>query len=75
MKSTKIILKNCSLIDANNEKPSAPCTVVINNDIIESITHEKCSDENAKVIDLHNHFCLKHSEQLKEKFLCQLMKT
>lgn len=58
MKSTKIILKNCSLIDANNEKPSAPCTVVINNDIIESITHEKCSDENAKVIDLHSHFLL-----------------
>lgn len=58
MKSNKIILKNCSLIDANHEKPSESCSVVIENDLIKDITREECKDQNSLIIDLKNHYLL-----------------
>ncbi len=58
MKNQKIILKNCRIIDVNHEKPSDPCHVIIENDVIQAITHEKCDDDNAKIIDLNNQYLL-----------------
>lgn len=58
MTNEKIILKNCCIIDVNHKEPSKPCNVVIENDIITAITHEKCDDHNAQIIDLSNHTLL-----------------
>lgn len=53
-----IILKNASIIDVNHETPSKQCNIVIENDVIKAITHEKCDDQNAQIIDLANHYLL-----------------
>lgn len=56
--TSKIILKNCSIIDINHEKPSHECNIIIENSIIKNIINETPSDENAYLIDLTGQFLL-----------------
>ncbi|PHQ80334.1 MAG: peptidase M38 [Coxiella sp. (in: Bacteria)] len=58
MKNKQLILENCCLIDANNAEPSAPCSVIIKDDVIDAITNERCTDEHAQRIDCSQQFVL-----------------
>ncbi len=58
MKDNKIILENCSIIDAKNHQPSKPCNVLIEGNKIKDITFEECSDSNSSRINLKNHYLM-----------------